>query len=193
LKYLIVGLGNIGIEYRDTRHNIGYSILDVLAKASNFSFKDKRYAFVGEFKYKSRIFVMVKPSTYVNRSGLAVNYWLKKEKVPVENLLVVVDDISLAFGTLRLKPKGSDAGHNGLFNINQVLGHQNYARLRFGIGDNFYPGNQVDYVLGKWKPDEEKYLPTLMNASIDIIKSFGTIGLQYTMNQFNNKEFIEKK
>ncbi|MBN1184411.1 MAG: aminoacyl-tRNA hydrolase [Bacteroidales bacterium] len=187
MKYLITGLGNIGPEYVNTRHNIGFEILDALAKASNISFSDRRYGFVTELKYKSRILVLLKPGTYVNRSGLAVNFWLKKEKVPVENLLVVADDLALPFGTLRLKPSGGDGGHNGLSNIIQVLGTQNFARIRFGIGNDFSRGRQVDYVLGKWEEDEMKDIPSLLEKSGEIIKSFATIGIELAMNQFNNK------
>lgn len=186
MKYLIFGLGNIGPKYEHTRHNIGFDILNALAGESNVVFKDKRYGFRTEMSYKARNFILVKPTTYVNRSGLAVNYWVKKEKLSLEKMLVVVDDISLPFGTLRLKPKGGDAGHNGLLHISQVLGTQNYNRLRFGIGDDFYQGGQVNYVLGKWEEDEEKQLPRLIETACEIIKSFGTIGLQHTMNQYNS-------
>ncbi|HYX07183.1 MAG TPA: aminoacyl-tRNA hydrolase, partial [Bacteroidales bacterium] len=150
-------------------------------------FSDNRYGFVTEFKYRSRIFVLLKPSTYVNLSGNAVNYWLKKEKIPLDKLLVVTDDIALPFGTLRLRPKGGDGGHNGLFHINQILGTQNYARLRLGIGSDFSTGGQVDYVLGQWTPEEIDKLPEITKKACEIIKSFGTIGLQFTMNQFNKK------
>ena len=187
MKYLIVGLGNIGNEYFNTRHNIGFKILDALAEASNICFKQERHAFRCEYKFKGRLFVLIKPTTYVNLSGKAVNYWLQKEKLSTENLLVISDDISLPFGKLRLKPKGNDAGHNGLKNITEVLGHQNYARLRFGIGNDFSRGQQVDYVLGKWTSDEEKLLPERITMATGVIKSFGTIGLQRTMNLFNNK------
>jgi len=187
LKYLITGLGNIGDEYADTRHNIGFKVLDALAGASNVVFSDKRYGFVTEFKFKSRIFVLLKPSTYVNLSGNAVNYWLKKEKIPLDKLLVVTDDIALPFGTIRLRPKGGDGGHNGLFHINQILGTEKYARLRLGIGSDFQIGGQVDYVLGQWMPEETEKLPEITEKAGQIIKSFGTIGLQYTMNQFNKK------
>ncbi len=185
MKYLIVGLGNIGAEYQDTRHNIGFTILDALSDASNVVFRDKRYGFVGDFKYKARIFILLKPSTYVNLSGKAVNYWLKKEKIPVERLLVIVDDVSLPFGKLRLRPRGGDAGHNGLISIHQVLGHQNYARLRFGIGHAFMPSQQVNYVLGQWSPEEKKLLPTQIDLAIDMIKSFGMLGVERTMNLYN--------
>lgn len=187
MKYLIVGLGNIGPEYQNTRHNIGFTILDVLAGASNISFEDKRYGFVTEYSHKGRTFVLLKPSTYVNRSGLAVNYWLQKSKLSLENLLVVVDDIALPFGTIRIRPKGGDGGHNGLFNINQVLGTQNYARIRFGVGNDFYPGQQVDYVLGEWDDEESSWLPEKIDTCIEIIKSFGTVGLELTMTRYNKK------
>ena len=187
MKYLIVGLGNIGPEYQNTRHNIGFTILDALAGASNISFQDKRYGFVSEYSFKGRLYILLKPSTYVNRSGLAVNYWLKKSKLASENMLVLVDDIALPFGTIRIRPKGGDGGHNGLININQVLGTQNYARVRFGVGDDFYPGQQVNYVLGEWSEEEKSRLPEMIDTCIDIIKSFGTIGLELTMTNFNKK------
>lgn len=187
MKYLIVGLGNIGDKYKDTRHNIGFNILDTLAQSLEIEFSDERYAFRGEFRYKARTFILIKPTTYVNLSGKAVNYWLQKENIPISNLLVIVDDISLPFGSLRLKPEGSGAGHNGLNNIIEILGHNNFARLRFGAGDNFPQGRQVDYVLGKWSPEEKELLHERINRSIEIIKSFGTIGLPMTMNKFNNK------
>lgn len=187
MKYLITGLGNIGPDYVNTRHNIGFDVLDALAEASNISFNDKRYGYIAELKYKSRILILLKPSTYVNRSGLAINYWLKKEKIPVEKLLVIADDLALPFGSLRLRPKGGDGGHNGLNNIIQILGTQNFSRLRFGIGDDFSRGQQVDYVLGKWDEKEKKELPDLIGQSCDIVKSYATIGLEFTMNQFNKK------
>jgi PTH1 family peptidyl-tRNA hydrolase len=186
MKYLIAGLGNIGPEYKNTRHNIGFQILDALAEASNISFNDKRYGFVAEYNYKARSFILLKPSTFMNLSGRAVNYWLQKEKIDIKNLLVVVDDIALPFGTLRVRAKGGAGGHNGLENINQVLGRNDYARLRFGIGDSFHKGYQVDYVLGEWTKDEQKELPFKIDDAIEIIKSFGTIGVERTMN-FHNK------
>ena len=188
MKYLIVGLGNIGQEYQNTRHNIGFQILDVLAKASNIFFEDKRYGAVSKLKFKGRQLILLKPSTYMNLSGRAINYWLQKEKIPVENLIVLVDDIALPLGTLRLRAKGSDAGHNGLKNINEILGHMSYARLRFGIGTNFGRGQQVDYVLGEWDEDETKELPDLINICIETIKAFATIGIERTMNQFNKRK-----
>ncbi|MEN8156792.1 MAG: aminoacyl-tRNA hydrolase [Bacteroidota bacterium] len=187
MKYLVAGLGNIGNEYANTRHNIGFDILDALAGASNISFKDKRYGFVTEYKYRARSFWLLKPSTYVNLSGNAVRYWLNKLKLPVENLIVVVDDIALPFGTLRLRAKGGDAGHNGLAHINTILGTSAYARLRFGIGNDFGRGQQVDYVLGEWDEEENSKLPERLEMAGEIIKSFGVIGLQRTMNMYNNK------
>ncbi len=187
MKYLVAGLGNIGPDYAHTRHNIGFDTLDALAGASNVSFKDKRYGFVGEMKYRARTYWLLKPSTFMNLSGNSVRYWLKKLKLPVENLLVVVDDIALPFGTLRLRAKGGDAGHNGLNHIQAILGTTSYARLRFGIGDDFGRGQQVDYVLSGWSEEQEKKLPERIEMAGEIIKSFGVIGLERTMNVYNNK------
>lgn len=187
MKYLIAGLGNIGAEYQYTRHNIGFRVLDALAKASNIVFTDRRYGEVAELKVKGKTLILLKPSTYMNLSGNAVRYWLKEEKIPVENLLVVVDDLALPFGSLRLKGKGSDAGHNGLKNIQSILGTQVYSRLRFGIGSEFSKGRQIDYVLGEFSDEEEKTLPERLETADEIIKSFCLAGLQNTMNQYNNK------
>lgn len=187
MKYLIVGLGNIGTEYQNTRHNIGFTILDAFAEASNVFFEDNRYGFTAQLKLKGRTLILLKPSTFMNLSGNAVRYWMQKEKIELENLLVIVDDIALPFGMLRLRPKGSDAGHNGLGNIQDVLGHSNYTRLRFGIGNDFPRGMQVEYVLGKWDEEEKKQLPERCEKAAEIIKSFCLAGLQNTMNQFNNK------
>lgn len=187
MKYLIVGLGNIGDEYHNTRHNIGFTVLDALAKASNICFEDKRYGAVAEYKFKGRTFILLKPSTYMNLSGKAVNYWLKEEKIPVEHLFVIVDDLALPLGALRIRPKGSDGGHNGLKNINEVLGTQDYARLRFGIGNEFPKGAQVNFVLNRWTKEEEELLNKRIPVAVEMIKGFGTIGLQLTMTQFNNK------
>jgi PTH1 family peptidyl-tRNA hydrolase len=187
MKYLITGLGNIGAEYARTRHNIGFDILDAMAEEKGLTFEDKRYGAVTTYKFKGRQFILLKPNTYVNLSGRAVNYWLQKEKIPLSNLLIVVDDLALPFGTLRLKPKGGDAGHNGLKSIQGILGTTNYARLRFGIGNNFNRGQQVDYVLGTWDNEEKAVLPEKIDRAIQMIKSFGTIGTAQTMNQFNNK------
>ena len=188
MKYLIAGLGNIGKEYENTRHNIGFKILDALAGASNVVFNDSRYGFVADMKYKARTFVLLRPTTYMNLSGRAVNYWLKKENIPLENLLVLVDDIALPFGTIRIKSKGSDGGHNGLRNITDVLGNDQYARLRFGIGDDFHKGYQINYVLGEWSREEEKELPFLIDHCVEAVKSFGTLGIERTMNFFNTRK-----
>ena len=187
MKYLIAGLGNIGAEYKNTRHNIGFQILDALSGASNISFTDKRYGFVAEYKYKARTFILLKPTTNMNLSGRAVAYWMQKEDIEISNVLVLVDDLALPFGTIRVRAKGGAGGHNGLENINQVLGRNDYARLRFGIGDNFHKGFQVDYVLGDWSREEEKELPAKIDFCIEIIQSFGTIGTERTMNFFNKK------
>ena len=187
MKYLITGLGNIGAEYAHTRHNIGFDIIDAMAEEKDLTFEDKRYGAVTTYKFKGRQFILLKPNTYVNLSGKAVNYWLQKEKIPLSNLLIVVDDLALPFGTLRLKPKGGDAGHNGLKSIQSILGTTNYARLRFGIGNNFNRGQQVDYVLGTWGREEKAVLPEKIDSAIQMIKSFGTIGTAQTMNRFNNK------
>ena len=187
MKYLIVGLGNIGSEYENTRHNIGFRVLDALAKASNLIFSDGRYGATCEMKIKGRTLVLLKPSTYMNLSGNAVRFWLQKENISIENLLVVVDDLALPFGTLRLKPRGSDAGHNGLKHIQQILGTDNYARLRFGIGNDFPRGGQVNFVLGSFPPEEEKILPEKFERAGEIIKSFCLAGIHLTMTQFNNK------
>lgn len=188
MKYLIAGLGNIGPEYKNTRHNIGFQILDALTEASNISFNDKRYGFVAEYKYKARTFILLRPTTYMNLSGRAVNYWLKKENIPIDKLLVLVDDIALPFGTLRVRAKGGAGGHNGLENITQVLGRNDYARLRFGVGDDFHKGFQADYVLSNWSREEEKELPSKIDSCIEIINSFGTIGTERTMNFFNKRK-----
>lgn len=187
MKYLIVGLGNIGDEYQNTRHNIGFKVLDALAEASNTVFNDKRYGFVGEMKLKGHTLILLKPSTYMNLSGNAVRYWLQKEKIDLENLLIVVDDLALPIGALRLKSKGSDAGHNGLKHIAQILGTQSYNRLRFGIGNNFPKGGQIDYVLGKFSPEEEGIINARLETACDIIRTFALAGINIAMNQFNNK------
>ena len=187
MKYLIVGLGNIGDEYRDTRHNIGFMVLDALAKASNIVFKDGRYGATTTLSVKGRQLLLLKPSTYMNLSGNAVRYWMQQEKIPLENVLVVVDDLALPFGSLRLKGKGSDAGHNGLKHIAATLGTQNYARLRFGIGNDFPKGAQIDFVLGEFGEEDRKLLPERLELAGEIVKSFCLAGLNITMNQYNNK------
>jgi peptidyl-tRNA hydrolase, PTH1 family len=184
---LITGLGNIGEEYQHTRHNIGFDILDAYARASNISFMDKRYASVAETRIKGRTLVLIKPSTYVNLSGKAVNYWLAKENVPLENLLVLVDDLALPLGSIRIRAKGSDGGHNGLLNINEVIGTQDYARLRFGIGSEFSRGGQVDFVLGRWSAEEDKLLTPRIEEALEAIKCFALSGLNVTMNRYNKR------
>lgn len=186
MKYLIVGLGNIGAEYENTRHNIGFLVVDALARAFEASFSPDTLGTVARFKHKSRTFVLLKPSTYMNRSGKAVHYWLQKEKITKDNLLVIVDDLNLPYGTIRLRGKGSDGGHNGLKDIDQVCGGNNYARLRLGIGNEFQKGRQVDYVLGEWSADETAKLPETLESAGEVVKSFATIGLQRTMSAFNN-------
>lgn len=187
MKFLIAGLGNIGDEYFNTRHNIGFTILDALAKASNVVFSPDKLASKAEFRFKSRTFVLIKPSTFMNLSGKAVNYWLQQEKIPRENLLVLLDDLALPFGAIRIKTKGSPGGHNGLKSIDEVLQTQDYARLRFGIGSDFPPGRQSEYVLGQWTSAESKALEPRINLATDAIKSFCTIGPGLTMTNFNNK------
>lgn len=187
MKYLIVGLGNIGEEYRDTRHNIGFNILDALAKASNLIFTDGRYGATTHLKLKGKTLILLKPSTYMNLSGNAVRYYMQKENIPLENLLIIVDDLALPFGTLRLKGKGSDGGHNGLKHIAATLGTENYARLRFGIGNNFQQGRQIDFVLGYFSDEETAIMNDKLETAGEIIKSFCLSGINITMNQFNKK------
>jgi peptidyl-tRNA hydrolase, PTH1 family len=184
---LIVGLGNIGNEYALTRHNIGFMVLDRLAAVLELTWTTDRLGDVCEFKHKGRTFVLLKPSTYMNLSGKSAKYWLEKRKLNIENMLVVVDEINLPFGKLRLRGNGSDGGHNGLKSLQEVLGTQNYARLRFGIGSDFAKGRQADYVLGKWSDEEIAKLPDLLDTSASIVRSFGMAGLATTMNQFNKK------
>jgi PTH1 family peptidyl-tRNA hydrolase len=179
-------LGNIGPDYVQTRHNIGFMVLDAFAKASNAVFEDRRYGFVAEMRLRSKSLILLKPSTFMNLSGNAVRYWLQKEKIENENLLVVVDDLALPFGTLRMKSKGSDAGHNGLKHIQDLIG-QDYPRLRFGIGDNFPRGGQVDYVLEQFSEEEQPLLPERIDMAVDMIRSFCLAGVQITMNQYNNR------
>ncbi|MDR3184404.1 MAG: aminoacyl-tRNA hydrolase [Prevotellaceae bacterium] len=185
MNYLIVGLGNIGEEYAGTRHNMGFMVLDAWAKASNAVFTPGRYAARAEVKFKGHTFILIKPSTYMNLSGKAVNYWMQAERLPIENVLVIVDDLALPFGKLRLRPDGSDGGHNGLKHINETFGHQNYARLRMGIGNAFLKGRQIDYVLGAFDEDERNALPELLDRAIDMVKSFATVGVERTMTLFN--------
>jgi len=186
-KFLIVGLGNIGPKYENTRHNIGFRILDELAREKEVTFETQKLGDVATFKYKGRTFVLLKPSTYMNLSGKAVNYWMQKEKIAHDNLLVVTDDLNLSFGTLRLKTKGSDGGHNGLKDIQAQLNTTKYNRFRFGISDEFSKGNQVDYVLGEWDEDEESKMAERLRTASELIQSFGTAGVSNTMNTFNGK------
>lgn len=186
-KYLIVGLGNIGAEYVNTRHNIGFKVLDHFAKKESIAFETVKLGALAEYKFKGRTFLLLKPNTYMNLSGKAVQYWIAKENIPLENLFVITDDLNLSFGTIRIKPKGSDGGHNGLKNINLVLNTNQYTRFRFGISDEFKKGKQVDYVLGDWDDEEKIALPERLDISLEIIKSFGTAGLELTMTSFNGK------
>lgn len=187
MNFLIVGLGNIGVEYANTRHNIGFKVLDALAKASNLVFEDKRYGAITTLKVKNQTLTLLKPSTYMNLSGNAVRYWMNEKKVPLENVLVVVDDLALPFGQLRMKPSGSEAGHNGLRHITSVLGTQQYARLRFGIGNDFPRGGQVDFVLGEFGPEDMKKMDERLTLAGDMIKAFALSGIQFAMNNFNRK------
>ncbi len=187
MKYLVVGLGNIGSEYHNTRHNIGFRILDAFAEASNISFSTERYGDVAHCRVKSAQLTLLKPSTYMNLSGNAVAFWLQHEKLTVENLLIIVDDIALPFGAIRIKPQGSDAGHNGLKNIAEMLRTTAYPRLRFGIGGDFPRGCQIDYVLGDFSPEENEALPPRIALAVDAIKAFCLSGIQFAMNNYNNK------
>ena len=186
-KFLIVGLGNIGAEYVNTRHNIGFKIVDFLAKKGSLTFETVKLGALAEYKYKGRTFFLLKPNTYMNLSGKAVKYWMDKENIPQENILVITDDLNLSFGTIRIRKKGSDGGHNGLKNINLILNSQEYARFRFGISDEFKKGKQIDYVLGEWDDAEKTALPERLELASEIIKSFGTAGLENTMTTFNGK------
>lgn len=185
-KFLVVGLGNIGSEYSETRHNIGFKILDGFAKSESLLFEPQKLGAVTSFKIKGRTILFLKPSTYMNLSGKAIRYWLEKEKIPLENLLVITDDINLPFGTIRVKTKGSDGGHNGLKDTQNTLQTTTYNRYRFGVGADFGKGRQVDYVLGEWNEEERDKLPERLNKSADLIKSFVLAGIKDTMNVFNN-------
>lgn len=187
MKYLIVGLGNIGEEYAGTRHNIGFMILDAFAEASNISFATERYGDIARTRLKNKQLVLLKPSTYMNLSGSAVRYWKEKEGIEPENILILVDDIALPFGAIRIKGSGSDAGHNGLKHIAQMLGTQAYPRLRFGIGNDFPRGCQIDYVLGRFTPEQQKELPARIDVAIEAMKEFVLAGIGNAMCKFNNK------
>lgn len=187
MKHLIVGLGNIGDEYRNTRHNIGFMILDAFAEASNISFTTGRYGDVGHGRVKNQQVVLLKPSTYMNLSGSAVRYWKEQEGIDIENILILVDDIALPLGAIRIKGNGSDAGHNGLKHIAQMLGTQTYPRLRFGIGNEFPRGCQIDYVLGTFSPEERKILEERIPVAVEAVKDVILAGLGHAMCNFNNK------
>ena len=186
-KFLIVGLGNIGAEYVNTRHNIGFKVLDFIANKEGASFDNLKLGAVAELKIKGKTFILLKPNTYMNLSGKAVQYWMDKEKISLDRVLIITDDLNLSFGTIRIRSKGSDGGHNGLKNITQVLNTQENARFRFGISDAFKKGKQVDYVLGNWDADEQTKLPERLEVASEIIKSFGLAGLEITMTSYNGK------
>jgi PTH1 family peptidyl-tRNA hydrolase len=185
-KYLIVGLGNIGDEYAETRHNIGFKVLDEVAQANDFTFETAKLGDIGSYKIKGRTIICLKPSTYMNRSGKALKYWMDKENIPQSNVLVITDDINLPFGTIRIKTKGSNGGHNGLKDIELFLQTILYNRYRFGVGADFGKGRQVEYVLGQWDDEEKALLPERLKKSTEIINSFVLSGIARTMNQYNN-------
>lgn len=187
MKYLIVGLGNPGAEYTDTRHNIGFKTLDALARASNVVFNPARHSDLAEVKHKGRTLILCKPMTFMNLSGKAVNYWLQQEKIPIERMIVITDDLALPFGKIRIRGKGSHGGHNGLRNIEELIGTQQYARLRFGVGSDFNPGQQVNYVLANWAEEEAKQLDERIKIAGEALLNFSTMGLGRTMNMFNNR------
>lgn len=185
MKFLIVGLGNIGSEYANTRHNIGFDVVDYLAKDAGVSFSQNTHGDLTEIKHKGRTLILLKPSTFMNLSGKAVKYWMDKYKIQPENLLVIVDDLHLDLGKMRLRDKGSDGGHNGLKDIQEKFGHNNYVRLRMGIGKDFHPGQQVNYVLGKWKVHEKDDVEKMIIKAGEAVKNFATIGLKLTMDNLN--------
>ena len=187
MKYLIVGLGNPGAEYEDTRHNIGFSVVDKIAEKNNLKFENSKLGFVCRSKFKGRVLVFLKPNTFMNLSGKSVNYWMKLEKISVDNLLIITDDLSLPLGQLRLRAKGSSAGHNGLEDISRYLGNNIYPRLRFGIGSDFLRGRQSDYVLGSWNNEQKNQIKEKIEDSINVVYSFCTIGIDRTMNNLNRK------
>lgn len=189
MKFLIIGLGNIGVEYAHTRHNIGFDVVNAFVQKHGGTFKNDRLAFVAEVKLKGRQCICICPTTYMNLSGRAVKYWMDKKNISIENILVVVDDIALPLSKLRLRPGGSDAGHNGLKSIQESLGSVNYPKLRFGIGNNYPKGRQVDFVLGKWTQEEEPLTSLKIEKAVEAIESFVTNGITLTMSEINNKEF----
>lgn len=185
MRFLIAGLGNIGAEYEGTRHNIGFDVADVLVMKHETTFKQDRLAYVADFKWKGKGFTVIKPTTYMNLSGKALKYWIDKEKIPLEQVLVVVDEIALPLGTLRMKGTGSDGGHNGLKSIQEMLQNTQYPRLRFGVGNDFPKGRQVEYVLGRWTTEQFPIVKEKILTSVEMIESFAIRGLQLTMNQYN--------
>lgn len=185
MKYLVVGLGNMGPDYDGTRHNVGFDVVDFLADKFGAKFKNDMLGDLAEIKHRGRAIFLLKPSTYMNRSGKAVNYWLQKKKVKNSNLLVVLDDLNLPYGRIKIKPKGKNGGHNGLKDIDQMLGGNLYARLRVGIGNDFHSGQQVNYVLGKWDSEQKKTLDDFIKKAGDCALSFAAIGVDFTMNKFN--------
>ena len=185
MKYLIVGLGNIGADYVNTRHNVGFSVVDAMALKAGAEFASDRYGAVTEVRWRGRTLLLLKPSTYMNLSGKAVRYWMEQERIPRENLLVISDDIALPFGTFRMRKNGSEGGHNGLKNITEMLGDNQYVRLRFGVGGDFPKGHQVDYVLGKWKSEEEKEVPFILDRAIEAVKAYAFMGPDRAMNVVN--------
>lgn len=187
MKYLIVGLGNIGDEYTGTRHNVGFRVVDALAKAQNVTFQDKRYGFVAKTRVKNAELILLKPSTYMNLSGNAVRYWMQQEKIAIENILIIVDDLSLPVGTIRMKQNGSAGGHNGLKHIAQMLSTENYNRLKFGIGNDFPRGGQIDFVLGKFSAEDNKTIDEKVLVAIEAIKAFALSGMQFAMCNYNGK------
>lgn len=189
MKYLIAGLGNIGAEYDFTRHNIGFNVVDVLSTSvEGVAWENGRKAHVARMKHKGRSLILLKPTTYMNLSGEAIRFWMQQEKIPIENLLVIADELALPFGSIQIRPKGGSAGHNGLINIIEELNTEEFARLRFGVGGDYAKGHQVNYVLGRWEKNEIEKLPALIKTSCDIVKAFVSIGLQQTMNIYNRKK-----
>lgn len=189
MKFILAGLGNIGDEYAHTRHNIGFDVVNAFVQKHKGSFRVDRLAYVADIKWKGKTFVCICPTTYMNLSGKAVKYWMDKEMVGIEQLLVVLDDLALPLSKLRLKPSGSDAGHNGLKSIQEVLGTKDYPKLRFGIGNDYPKGHQSDFVLGKWKKEEEGLVKLKIDAAVSVIEAFAFQGISIAMNQINNKEF----
>ncbi len=185
MKYLIVGLGNIGQEYKNTRHNIGFLVVDALAEKKEATFEPNKQGDTAKFKHRGRSFILLKPSTYMNLSGKAVRYWMQKEKIPIERVIIIVDDLNLPFGKIRLRNKGSDGGHNGLKSINQVVGQNNYPRIRIGVGNDFHKGKQVDYVLGEWSDEENDALPKIIERTTKAILDLPVIGVGRTMTELN--------